>query len=55
MGKIIFDHMSNSKKISAHVQSFVEVDVTNLWDWREKYKKSFFEKIDTNIHFTHIL
>ena len=39
MGKIIFDHMSSSKKISAHVQSFVEVDVSNLWDWREKYKK----------------
>ena len=38
MGKIIFDHMSNSKKISAHVQSFVEVDVSNVWDWREKYK-----------------
>ena len=30
MGKIIFDHMSNSKKISAHVQSFVEVDVSNF-------------------------
>ena len=43
MGKIIFDHMSSSKKISAHVQSFVEVDVSNLWDWREKYKKSFFD------------
>ena len=38
MGKIIFDHMSNSKKISAHVQSFVEVDVTNLWEWRDRYK-----------------
>ena len=28
MSKIIFDHMSESKKISAHVQSFVEADVT---------------------------
>ena len=44
MGKIIFDHMSNSKKISAHVQSFVEVDVTNLWEWRDRYKKSFQDK-----------
>ena len=40
MGKIIFDHMSNSKKISAHVQSFIEVDVTNLWEWRDRYKNS---------------
>ena len=39
MGKIIFNHMSDSKKISAHVQSFVEVDVSNVWDWREKYKR----------------
>ena len=38
MGKIIFDHMSSSKKISAHVQSFVEVDVSNLWNWRERVK-----------------
>ena len=52
MGKIIFDHMSNSKKISAHVQSFVEVDVTNLWDWREKYKKSFFENEGQKLTFT---
>ena len=52
MGKIIFDHMSNSKKISAHVQSFVEVDVTNLWDWREKYKKSFFENEGHKLTFT---
>ena len=52
MGKIIFDHMSNSKKISAHVQSFVEVDVTNLWDWREKYKKSFFQNEGQKLTFT---
>ena len=52
MGKIIFDHMSNSKKISAHVQSFVEVDVTNLWDWREKYKKSFLENEGQKLTFT---
>ena len=52
MGKIIFDHMSNSKKISAHVQSFVEVDVSNLWDWREKYKKSFFDNEGQRLTFT---
>ena len=52
MGKIIFDHMTNSKKISAHVQSFVEVDVTNLWDWREKYKNSFLAKEGQKLTFT---
>ena len=52
MGKIIFDHMSSSKKISAHVQSFVEVDVSNLWDWREKYKKLFFDNEGQRLTFT---
>ena len=54
MGKIIFDHMSSSKKISAHVQSFVEVDVTNVWDWREKYKKSFLQNEGQKLTFTPI-
>ena len=52
MGKVIFDHMSNSKKISAHVQSFVEVDVSNLWDWRDRYKKSFLENEGQKLTFT---
>jgi len=54
MGKIIFDHMSNSKKISAHVQSFVEVDVSNGWDWREKHKTSFQENEGQKLTFTPI-
>jgi 2-oxoglutarate dehydrogenase E2 component (dihydrolipoamide succinyltransferase) len=52
MGKIIFDHMSSSKKISAHVQSFVEVDVTNLWEWRDRFKKSFLESEGQKLTFT---
>jgi len=44
--------MSNSKKISAHVQSFVEVDVTNLWEWRDRYKNSFQEKEGQKLTFT---
>jgi 2-oxoglutarate dehydrogenase E2 component (dihydrolipoamide succinyltransferase) len=52
MGKIIFDHMSNSKKISAHVQSFVEVDVTNLWEWRDRYKNSFLVSEGQKLTFT---
>ena len=44
--------MSNSKKISAHVQSFVEVDVTNLWEWRDRYKDTFLEKEGQKLTFT---
>ena len=41
MAKMIsFHHMTESKNTSVHVQSFVEADVTELWDWREKSKKS---------------
>ena len=52
MSKIIFDHMSESKKISAHVQSFVEADVTNLWDWREKNKLNFLNNENEKLTFT---
>ncbi len=52
MSKIIFDHMSKSKKISAHVQSFVEADVTNLWDWREKNKLNFLKNENEKLTFT---
>ena len=52
MSKIIFDHMSESKKISAHVQSFVEVDVTSLWDWREKNKSNFLKNENEKLTFT---
>tara|TARA_Y100000768_G_C23707614_1_gene554290 strand:- start:45 stop:701 length:657 start_codon:yes stop_codon:yes gene_type:complete len=46
--------MSDSKKISAHVQSFVEVDVSNVWDWREKYKRTFQENEGQKLTFTPI-
>ena len=52
MSKIIFDHMSESKKISAHVQSFVEADVTSLWDWREKNKLIFLNNENEKLTFT---
>jgi 2-oxoglutarate dehydrogenase E2 component (dihydrolipoamide succinyltransferase) len=41
MGKIISQHMTDSVKISAHVQSFIEVDVTNIYDWRNRVKSAF--------------
>ena len=52
MGKLIANHMVESKKTSAHVQSFVEVDVTNLWEWREKIKNSFFNQTQEKLTFT---
>ena len=52
MSKITFDHMSKSMKISAHVQSFVEADVTNLWDWREKNKLNFLKNENEKLTFT---
>ena len=41
MAKMISHHMTESKNTSVHVQSFVEADVTDLWDWREKVKNQF--------------
>lgn len=52
MGKMISDHMLMSKKTSAHVQSFIEVDVTALWDWREKVKKTFAQRENQKLTFT---
>lgn len=54
MGKMISDHMVMSRKISAHVQSFVEVDVTDLWEWRERVKKRFQEQEQQKLTFTPI-
>ena len=41
MGKLVSQHMTDSLKVSAHVQSFVEADVTNIVNWRNRLKKSF--------------
>ena len=39
--KIIADSMVNSKRISPHVTSFIETDVTNVVKWRTKHKDMF--------------
>ena len=44
MRKIIAERMLESQKISAHVSSFVEADVTNLIFWRNRWKLHFKEK-----------
>lgn len=54
MGKLISDHMVHSKKKSAHVQSFIEVDVTNLVNWRNKVKDAFLKREGEKLTFTPI-
>lgn len=54
MRKLISDHMVMSKHTSPHVTSFVEADVTNLVQWRDKVKKSFEKRENEKITFTPI-
>ena len=44
MGKLIAHHMVESAQTSAHVQSFFEVDVTNIVKWRDKVKDRLFAR-----------
>lgn len=54
MRRLIADHMVMSKHVSPHVTSFVEADVTNLVNWRNKVKQQFKERYDEKITFTPI-
>src|SRR5690606_38600301 len=54
MRKLIADHMISSTQISAHVTSFVEADVTNLVQWRNKVKNNFEKREKEKITFTPI-
>ena len=54
MRKLIADHMVMSKRVSPHVTSFIEVDVTNMVNWRNKNKKTFQDRYNENITFTPI-
>ncbi|MBI6118084.1 dihydrolipoamide acetyltransferase family protein [Salegentibacter maritimus] len=54
MGKMISHHMVDSVQTSAHVQSFIEVDVTNIWNWRNKHKNDFQKKEGEKLTFTPI-
>ena len=52
MAKLTADHMVSSKRTSAHVQSFIEADLTNLWEWREKHKHAFQKREGEKLTFT---
>ena len=54
MRKMIANHMVMSKHVSPHVTSFVEADVTNIVNWRNKVKDEFFKKEGEKITFTPI-
>jgi 2-oxoglutarate dehydrogenase E2 component (dihydrolipoamide succinyltransferase) len=54
MGKLIAHHMIESVSTSAHVQSFVEVDVTNVVNWRNKVKNAFEAREGEKLTFTPI-
>lgn len=54
MRKLIADHMVMSKHTSPHVTSFVEVDVTNMVNWRNQVKDKFKKQYGENITFTPI-
>ena len=54
MGKLIAHHMVESVQTSAHVQSFIEVDVTNIVNWRNKVKEKFERREGEKITFTPI-
>ena len=54
MRKMIADRMVDSKRISPHVTSFVEADVTNLVNWRNKWKDVYKKREGENLTFTPI-
>lgn len=54
MRKLISKYMVESKATSAHVQSFIEVDVTNIVKWRDKNKNAFEKREGEKLTFTPI-
>tara|TARA_B100001173_G_scaffold226261_1_gene196275 strand:- start:849 stop:2153 length:1305 start_codon:yes stop_codon:yes gene_type:complete len=54
MRKLIAEHMVTSKKSAPHVTSVVEIDVTNLVNWRNKVKNEFLQKEGYKLTFTPI-
>ncbi|HMM10670.1 MAG TPA: dihydrolipoamide acetyltransferase family protein [Bacteroidales bacterium] len=54
MRRLIADHMVMSKQVSPHVTSFIDVDVTNIVNWRNKVKDSFQKREGEKITYTPI-
>jgi len=54
MRKLIAEHMVRSKQTSPHVTSYVEADVTNIVNWRNKIKEEFLKREGEKITYTPI-
>lgn len=54
MRKLIAGYMLSSQQTSAHVYSFIEVDVTNMVKWRDKHKNEFEKREGEKLTFTPI-
>lgn len=54
MRKLISGYMTASLQTSAHVQSFIEVDVTNIVKWRDKVKSQFEKREGEKLTYTPI-
>ena len=54
MRKLIAGYMVSSVQTSAHVQSFIEVDVTNIVKWRDRVKVAFEKREGEKLTFTPI-
>ncbi|MBX2914956.1 MAG: 2-oxo acid dehydrogenase subunit E2 [Cyclobacteriaceae bacterium] len=52
MRKMIAERMVDSKRISPHVTSFVEADMTNIVFWRNKMKHEFQKREGDSLTFT---
>ncbi len=52
MRRLIADHMVMSKRVSPHVTSFIDADVTNIVNWRNKIKNSFLQRNGEKITYT---
>jgi len=52
MRKMIADHMVYSKHTSPHVTAYIEIDVTNMVNWRNNNKVAFQEKYNQRLTFT---
>lgn len=54
MRKMIAQRMVESVQTAPHVTSFVEADLTNVFNWRNAWKKKFKERTGQNLTFTPI-
>ena len=54
MRKLISGYMTASIQTSAHVQSFIEVDVTNIVKWRDKVRTAFEKREGEKLTYTPI-